>query len=393
MGNIIDYVREYGQYTFSQEPFNEVDNLVLCQLIYLDYEKYVPGLEKRNIPVSIQSIYQDPAWTEILDNYWFREDNKALFEEVVQSVRFGTLKMNYYVNVIDEEQETQFSAMTYVLEDKNCYIAYRGTDATLIGWKEDCNLAFSKPLNSHRLSAEYMNRVAGYIGGNFFAGGHSKGGNLAVYAAMNCSEHVRNKLLGVYNNDGPGFRPEILEEGNYEGIEGKTFKFIPRSSIVGVILQSETDYEVVESKSFGVFQHNAYNWKIEDKAFVRAGNRDDFTTFRDAALNEWILALPDEEKHAFIDTLYNVVAASEVKDLFQLGANWKSCFQSMSGALRGIDDETRKALQKIIRSGFDIASGMAVVEIKERQQEAKQRQQEIRQSFIDWTQDLWRKKK
>ncbi len=393
MGNIIDYVREYGKYTFSEEPLNEVDSLVLCQLVYLNYEKYVPGLEKRNAPVSIQSIYEDPDWMEILDGYWYREDNGELFTEAVHSVRFGSLKLNYYVNIIDETEETQFSAMTYVLDDKNCYIAYRGTDASIIGWKEDCNLAFSKPLHSHQLSAEYMDRVAGYIGGGFYAGGHSKGGNLAVYAAMNCLEAARRKLLWVYNNDGPGFRPEILEAGNFKAVADRTVKFIPRSSIVGVILESEGEYEVVESKSFGMFQHNSYSWKVEGKAFLRAGNRTDFMTFRDAALNEWILALSDEEKHAFVDTLYEVVSASEAKNLFQFGSDWKNCLQNMAEALRDLDEATRKALQKIIRAGFDIAGGMAAAEIKGKQQEIKERQQEIGQGLKEWTQELLKKKK
>lgn len=393
MGNIIDYVREYGKYTFTEEPLNEVDSLVLCQLVYLNYENYVPGLDKRNAPVSIQSIYESPDWMEIMDGYWYRENNIELFTLAAQSLRFGSLKLNYYVNIIDEKEETQFSAMTYVLEDKSCYIAYRGTDATIIGWKEDCNLAFSKPLNSHRLSAEYMNRVAGYIGGPFYAGGHSKGGNLAVYAAMNCSEKAGRKLLWVYNNDGPGFRPEILQSGNYQAIEEKMVKFIPRFSIVGVLLESEGEYEVVESKSFGMFQHNAYNWKVDGKAFVRAGSRDDFTTFRDAALNEWILSLSDEEKHAFVDTLYEVVSASQAKNLFQLGADWKNCLQSMAGALRGLDDNTRKALQKILRLGFEIAGDMAAAEIRGKQQERKEKQQRIRQELKEWKSIQIRKKK
>lgn len=381
MGNIIDYVYEYGNYTFSEMPLNEVDSLVLCQLIYLNYENYVPGLEKRNAPVSIQQIYADENWRQILEGYWFKEDNAALFIAAAESVRFGSLKMNYYINIVSEKEEAQFSAMTYVLEDKNCYLAYRGTDATFIGWKEDFNMAYSKPVHSHHLSVEYMDRVAGYIGGDFYAGGHSKGGNLAVYAAMNCQEITRHSLLAVYNNDGPGFRPEILSAGNYKAIEGCTFKFIPKSSIVGVLLESEGEYDVVESRSIGALQHNSYSWKVKDAAFVRAGSRTDFNKFRDAALNEWILSLSEEETHAFVDTVYEVISASDAKDIFALGADWKKALQSMSGALKGLTEETRNAISGIIRSGFDIAGSMAVAEVKNRQQDARERQQERKQEI------------
>lgn len=404
--NIIDYVHKYGELTFHEEPFNEVDSLVLCQLAYLDFGKYVPGLDKRNAPVTIKSIYEDADWPVILESYWFKESNSSLFTAVVESKRFGDLKLNYYVNMIDEDKEMQFCAITYVLGDKNCYLAYRGTDATLVGWKEDANMALSGPVSSHQLSCEYMNRVAGYIAGCFYAGGHSKGGNLAAYAAMNCSEHTREKLLALYNNDGPGFLPEILEVGNYEAIRERTVKLIPRSSVVGVLLESEVDYEVVESRSFGVFQHNAFNWRIADTSFVRAGKRDDFAKFRDAAFNEWIFSLSEEEKHALIDSLYQVLSASKVKDLFQMVADWPGCMQSMSAALRDMNEETRRAILRIFRAGFEIAGDMAIAEMRDRQQEMKEKQQEMKlrqqemklrhqeiiQEFREKTQEFWKNK-
>lgn len=354
MGNIIDYVREWGIYSFMEKSLNEVDSLVLCQLSYLNYQKFVPGLDKRNAPVSIQSIYEEPERDCILDDYWYKDENKELFEEAANSVRFGSLKMNYYVNVVNEEEETQFSAITFILEDKSVYIAYRGTDATIVGWKEDLNLTFSKPLHSQYLATEYMDRVASYIAGCFYAGGHSKGGNLAVYAAMNCGERTRDKIIRIYNNDGPGFRPEIRKQGNFEAIADRLVKFIPRSSLVGMILEDHCDYEIVESKSVGLLQHNSYSWKVEEGKFLRAQNMADSKLIRDASLNEWILSLSEEEIHTFVDTLYEVVSASEASNVFEFGADWKKCLQSVFAAARGVNDATKKAIHKITRSLFEI---------------------------------------
>lgn len=354
MGNMIDYIREYGEHTFTEAPLNEADSLVLCQLVYLNFAPFVPGPEERNIPVSIQSIYNHPDRDRILDDYWYRENNKELFAAAAGSKRFGSLKMNYYVNIINVNDETQFSAMTYILEDKNVYIAYRGTDATIVGWKEDLNLAFSKPIHSQYLSAEYMNKVAGYIAGKFYAGGHSKGGNLAVYAAMNCTEETRKNLIHVYNNDGPGFRPEISKMGNYEAIADRVSKFIPKSSVVGMILEDHSDYEVVESKGVGLLQHNAYSWKIKGNCFVRAQNMRSGKMLWDESMNEWILSLSEEEAHAFIDTLYEIISASEASSVFEFGADWKKSLQNVIEAARGIDENTRKAIQKIFRSFFEI---------------------------------------
>lgn len=381
MKNIIDYVKEYGSHTFSEHPLNEVDALVLSQLAYLNYEPFVPTLEEYNAPVSIQSIYHHPDKERILDGYWYREENMALFTAAVKSIRFGSLKLNYYVNVVNEDKEVQFSAVTYVLDDKNVFIAYRGTDATIIGWKEDLNLAFPKPVYSQQLSVKYMEQVASYIGGDFYAGGHSKGGNLAMYAAMNCCEDARENLICVYSNDGPGFRPEILQMGNYEAIKERAVKLIPRSSVVGVLLESQNYYEVVESGSIGMLQHNSFSWKVEGTSFVRAKNMKDSKIFWDAAMNEWILSLSEEELHSFIDTFYHVVSASEAKDVFQLGANWKKNMQSMGEAMRGIDEETGKVIGKMIRALFETAREMAKAEIAERGQEVTK---EVKEFQREW---------
>ena len=381
MKNIIDYVKEYGSHTFSEQPLNEVDALVLSQLAYLNYEPFVPTLEEYNAPVSIQGIYHHPDKERVLDGYWYREENMALFTAAVKSVRFGSLKLNYYVNIVNEDKEVQFSAVTYVLDDKNAFIAYRGTDATIIGWKEDLNLAFSKPVYSQQLSVKYMEQVANYIGGDFYAGGHSKGGNLAMYAAMNCCEDARENLLRVYSNDGPGFRPEILEVGNYEAIKERAVKFIPRSSVVGVLLESQNYYEVVESGSIGMLQHNSFSWKVEGTSFVRAKNMKDSKAFWDAAMNEWILSLSEEELHSFIDTFYHVVSASEAKDVFQLGANWKKSMQGMGEAMREIDEETAKAIGKMILALFETAREMAKAEVAERGQEVTK---EVRELQREW---------
>lgn len=353
MGNIIDYVRECGKITFKERPLGEVDSLVLCQLAYLNYGPFVEGMDGEKCSVSIQDIYLHSDRDRILDDYWYRENNKELFTAAARSARFGSLKVNYYVNVINVEDETQFCAMTYLLDDGTCYIAYRGTDATIVGWKEDLNLAFSKPLNSQYLSVEYMNRVSGYVKGDFYAGGHSKGGNLAVYAAMNCNEDVRKRLLHVYNNDGPGFRPEIRKLGNYEAVAERISKFIPRSSVVGMILEDHSDYEVVESRGVGLLQHNSYSWKIEGGAFVRAKNMRSGKLLMDRAMNEWILSLSQEETHAFVDTLYEVVSASEASNVFEFGADFKKSMQNIFGAMRNVDEDTKKAIQKIIHSLFE----------------------------------------
>lgn len=350
MENIISYIKDWGRYPLTERPLNEADSLVLCQFVYLNYEKFVPGFKEKKEPVDIQYIYSHPERDRIFDDYWYRENNKELISAMAESIRFGGLKMNYYVNIIDEEEETQFSAMTYFLEDGSTYLAYRGTDATIVGWKEDLNLAFSKPLPGQYLAVEYMDKVAGLVPGKFFVGGHSKGGNLAVYAAMNCSDDTRERILKVFNNDGPGFRPEIREQGNFQAIEERVVKFIPRSSLVGMILEDHCKYEIVESKGIGMFQHNTYSWKIKDGTIVRARNMNSTKIKRDATLNEWILSLSEEEIHSFVDTLYEVISASEAFNVFDFGSDWKKSLQNIAEAIKEVDEDTKKTIHRMIRS-------------------------------------------
>lgn len=371
MENIIDYVKEWGKYSLFEKTFNEVDSLVLCQLAYLHYGQFVPGLDRYSVPVSIRSIYEHPDREKILEGYWYRENNIELFTAAVDSKRFGGLKMNFYVDVINEQEQAQFSAVTYVLEDQSVYIAYRGTDATIVGWKEDLNLAFSKPLHSQYLAVEYMERVAGFVSGDFYTGGHSKGGNLAVYAAMNCKTRTRDRIIKIFNNDGPGFRPEIKEKGNYQEITDRMVKFIPRSSLVGTILEDQRDYTLVESRGVGTLQHNTYSWKVEEDHFIRAKNMAEGKMIRDAALNEWILSLTEEEIHAFVDTLYEVISASEASNIFEFGADWKKCLQNIFEAAKGIDETTRKMISKIIWAFFEISGERAAAEFREKGRELK----------------------
>lgn len=367
MGTILEYIKEYGDYTFLEKPINEVDSLILSQFAYLKFDGIVPGIAQGEPSVTIGYLNEHQDKDKLFADERYRESNTELFESMLESKRFGTLRMNAYVNMIETHNETQFSAITYILEDKTVYIAYRGTDETIIGWKEDFNLAFSKPVPGQIRSVKYLNHVAAQFSGNFYVGGHSKGGNFAVYAAMNCRKEVRERIWKVYNHDGPGFRPEIRKQGHYEQIADRVVKIIPHSSLVGMLLESHAaDYMVVESKTFGLFQHNPYTWLVEEDRFVQADDIYKGTRFRDEALNEWILSLDEEQIHSLVDTLYEVVSVSEAETLLDFSADWKKNITAILGALKELDEETADMLKKIIFSLFDIIKERAKEEIQER---------------------------
>lgn len=384
MGTILNYIKEYGDYTFSEKPLNEVDSLVLCQFAYLKFDGIVPAAGGYDASVSMEYLDCHQDKDRLFADERYRENNTALFQGMLESARFSTIRMGYYVNIIETDKETQFSAVTFFLEDGTIYIAYRGTDETIIGWKEDFNLAFSRPVIGQTRSVEYLNKAASEFGAPFYMGGHSKGGNFAVFAAMNCKERIRDRIVKIYNHDGPGFRPEIRKSGNYDRIAGRVVKIIPHSSLVGMLLESHAaGYMVVESKSFGLLQHDPYTWLVREDEFVRVKDIYKGRKFMDETLNEWILSMNEEQIHSFVDALYEVVSASKAATLIDFTADWKKSMTAVVTAFKGLDEETASMIKRIIASLFELAGERAREEIREgfqeRTAEGKARLEEGRQ--------------
>lgn len=395
MGTVLDYLEKYGKYSFEEMPMTEVDSLALCQLAYLKFDGMVPGpdsdgktvasdmpgpesggrIQRESGPgglpepaaekladslpelsgVTLDSLREHPDYEKLFADVRYEKPNRALYERMVQGKRFRDLRLNYYVNVIEEQWETQFSAVTYTLGDGTHYVAYRGTDETIVGWKEDFNMAFLSPVPGQAISVEYLNRVAEKFGGPLFVGGHSKGGNLAVYSAMNCEPDIQERLLKIYSMDGPGFRPEVLKECDYGKIADRVVKILPTSSLVGMIFESGMYFQVVKSRTFGLLQHDLYTWLVTGNHLVRADHLYERRQQMDNTLNEWILSLNEQQLRTFVDTLYQVITASEADNLIDFTAEWKKSMNGIIAALKEVDEETVEALKEIVRSLFEIA--------------------------------------
>lgn len=350
--NIISYVEEYGDYTFVEKPLNDVDSLILCQLSYLRYDGMIPLMTENKKSVSLRQLAGNEHFDDLFQDDLFEKDNRALLQAMLKSKRYRLLKMNDYINIVEKEWETQFSAITFILEDGSIYLAYRGTDVTIVGWKEDFNMAFMDPVPGQEYGMKYLNIVTGKWRRPFYIGGHSKGGNLAVYAAMNCKKAVQDRIIRVYSMDGPGFRPEVLERCPYEAVQDRIVKILPHSSLVGMLFEQNSNYQVVESKSLGLLQHSPFSWLVEEDGFVLVKQIYEGRRLMDDTINEWVLSLDTEQVKTFVDTLYNVVSATEEDNIIQIAVNWKKSMERMKAAVKDVDDETAKMLKEIIRSLF-----------------------------------------
>lgn len=366
--NIIEYVEKNGIYDFSQAPFGEVDSLVISQLSYLKFEGIVPGPSENKDGIALSDIVKSEKYDSIYHDERYREINSRFFNALCKSIRFGRLILNNFLDVIDGSLDIQFSAMT-VEDDKGFkYVVFRGTDDSLIGWKEDLNMTFKTPVPAQKYSVKYLEKVASYLEGDFIVGGHSKGGNLSVYAAMNCSDEVRDRIIRIYSHDGPGFITELLEDSCYDKIKDRIVKFVPKSAVVGLFGNVE-DYIVVDCEKMGVKQHNPYNWIIEGFEFKKTEHIGKISSMQAEAINNWSKEMTKEKWALLSDQIFGVFEKAGVTNLNDFNEDFWGTLSRVRLATETIDNETKEQIKGIFGMFMDSATHVAKEEAKEKAKE------------------------
>lgn len=354
MGNILDYI-ETEKERFPQRPFCAVDSLILSQLSYLNFDGLVPGPGEGD-PVPLLRLADGETVAAMVKGVRAPELNAKLFRLLAESPRFQDLRLSAYVNRIDEVKEEQFSAVTFLLGE-DAYVAFRGTDAYYVAWKENFNLAFICPVPSQVEAAEYLSHAAASVPGRLLVGGHSKGGNLAVYASLFCAPEAQRRVEAVFSHDGPGFQPEVLETPEYLRMKERIHKTIPQSSLVGVLLQHQETYQIIRSDSFWIMQHDPYSWVVENGGFSYEASLTSGAAFLNRSLNEWISALSEEELSAFADALYKVICSFGGETFADLPEEWwKTALNALNG-MKELDADTYKCILQTIRSLVSLAIG------------------------------------
>ena len=364
VGTILSYLKDFGDREFQDMPFNEVDSLILCQMAYLKFEGLVPGIDQPARSVSIRELAADKGKEGLFADKRYEKVNRELFEGMLRGKRFGGIRLSAYVNLIEEDWEMQFSAVTVHLGDDISYIAFRGTDESIVGWREDCNMAFLEQIPAQHCAVKYCNQIAGQLQGKLMLGGHSKGGNLAVYAGMNCPPMLQKRIQRIYNMDGPGFRPEILKKCAYDRISDRVEKILPHASFIGMLFEREDRYTVVESREIGLLQHDPFSWVVEDDHFVRADGVYGGRRFLDEAVNEWMESLTSEETKECIDILFRVLEASHARDLIELESDKKKYLAGIAEAMRELEPEKLRMMWEILKALFEITGSKALKEVE-----------------------------
>ncbi len=366
MNDIIGYIKTYGGKTVKTLPFTEVDSLILCQLSYLKYDGLLPSLSDNKPGLTLREIAALDGFEGLFEDKRYAKMNRELFAAAANSTRFGSMLLNNHINMVDSSWELQFSAMTFLFEHGLLYLAYRGTDETLVGWKEDFNMALFTPIPAQEKALQYLNNIAACTHGKFFIGGHSKGGNLAVYAASKCREDIQERILTVFNHDGPGFPQGTLRDTvGFKRVAGRIRKYMPHSSIVGMLMESNEPYDIIECRKFGILQHDPFNWIVEGTAFKRVSNVYDHVAVKDASINQWINEMSAEEKRVFVESLYSVLTASGATTLLDFMTGWRLHSKAMFEAIEATDPKTKELLQKIFTNLFECLQGTMMIKVEE----------------------------
>lgn len=346
MGDIRSYIKEKGGLSFEEWAFGEVDSLILSQLSYLNFQN--SGAAQKKFSDSLQEIVSAQFTEEFVSQTLTPDKNRELLFAAAESKRFGGICPGYYCNLLDAENEKQFAAVTFRLGKQFYYVAYRGTDGSFVGWKEDLNLSFSKQIPAQLDAVHYYEEVCKRRKGEFLLGGHSKGGNLAVYTAMACSPKAKKKLGAVYNHDGPGFVQEFFSQEEYQKIRPLIHKTIPQTAIVGLLLEQHEDYSVVESDAFAFLQHDPFSWVVEEGAFVPIQSVTFFSEYTNKALNTWLNQLDMETRRKFVETLYQMIVSTNANTFSELLEQGGTAMKLFFRNLRSTDPEVKKLMNQTI---------------------------------------------
>lgn len=351
MKNMLDYIKEFGHVSFEERAFSEIDALVLTELEYLPLEKVVPSDENGENFVTVKEIaeYMQEHKQELFDEnpMMITQERHEVSQVIADAPRFQSLKFFGVVSVWDKDTTKQFAAVTVEVEPSVRLVVFRGTDETLIGWKEDFLMTYSPLVAAQTDAKEYLAKQASLFDGDLMVSGHSKGGNLAIYAAATQEEDVQLRIVDIFCFDSPGLYRSVLETKGYQNIVPLAMRYIPQDSLVGLMLESEVPYVIVKSNASGAMQHSAMTWEIEDGQFIKMEKLTKNSQLNDQTLKKWTESVSDEEFELFWNVFFELLFSVGIDTVNDLYGQFMHYVQEFLKAAGNMDEEKRELLTRI----------------------------------------------
>ena len=351
MKNMLDYIKEFGHVSFEERAFSEIDALVLTELEYLPLEKVVPSDENGENFVTVKEIaeYMQEHKQELFDEnpMMITQERHEVSQVIADAPRFQSLKFFGVVSVWDKDTTKQFAAVTVEVEPSVRLVVFRGTDETLIGWKEDFLMTYSPLVAAQTDAKEYLAKQASLFDGDLMVSGHSKGGNLAIYAAATQEEDVQLRIVDIFCFDSPGLYRSVLETKGYQNIVPLAMRYIPQDSLVGLMLESEVPYVIVKSNATGAMQHSAMTWEIEDGQFIKMEKLTKNSQLNDQTFKKWTESVSDEELELFWNVFFELLFSVGIDTVNDLYGQFMHYVQEFLKAAGEMDEEKRELLTRI----------------------------------------------
>ena len=373
MANIEDYLDWRGDISFDVDPFNEIDNIILCELCYTDFAGIVDGPENRDKLTSIfdacEKFFASHTDEEIMSQEASTKVAPFLMRRLIKSKRFENLKLGAYINEIDAESQSQFSAITFYPGDDSVFCAFRGTDNTIVGWREDFNMSFLEHTDGQHKAAEYLSWNFANCDKLLRVGGHSKGGNFAIYGSAFCDKKVKDKISIIYANDAPGFSEEVLAMEEWDDVLPKIRRVIPAESIVGLLFKHDASDRIIKSSNTGLMQHDIMSWEVLCNHLVECENMSERSLMISSTLKDWIKQLDYDTREEFFDIVFDSLVATGADTLQEFNSNKKKNMKELRRMYSDLDKDTKKMISSVISAFAASGSDHLMSNVKSKYEE------------------------
>jgi len=353
MGIIFDYLDQVAYDSIYDTPFNELDMLMLTEITYLPFDQIVSDQMSPDCTCRLfEAAEKMPQDLSML----VTKNRLKLLEKVASSTRFKNIKLMGYVNDIDPDVQKQFAAMIFKIKPDSYVLTFRGTDDSIIGWKEDFHMTYMDQVPAQKTAVNYLRKAMDALPGQFILTGHSKGGNLASYAASQIEPEYQERIQSIYSYDAPGLNHSVITSQGYQTISDKIKRYIPQGSIVGMMLETPKQAQIVKSTAIGgLAQHDTFSWQISDQTFVLLDNLNPDSLQVDKTLKNWVDSVSDEELKDFFDLFFGLIldaGISSINDLTKL-ENFNKILAVFENA-NALTDEEREMLTRLAKLLVDM---------------------------------------
>lgn len=353
MGIIFDYLDQVAYDSIYDTSFNELDLLMLTEITYLPFDQIVSDQMSPDCSCRLfEAAEKVPQDLSML----VTKNRLKLLEKVASSTRFKNIKLMGYVNDIDPDVQKQFAAMIFKIKPDSYVLTFRGTDDSIIGWKEDFHMTYMDQVPAQKTAVNYLRKAMDAMPGQFILTGHSKGGNLASYAASQIEPEYQERIQSIYSYDAPGLNHSVITSQGYQTISDKIKRYIPQGSIVGMMLETPKQVQIVKSTAIGgLAQHDTFSWQISDQTFVLLDNLNPDSLQVDKTLKNWVDSVSDEELKDFFDLFFGLIldaGISSINDLTKL-ENFNKILAVFENA-NALTDQEREMLSRLAKLLVDM---------------------------------------